>query len=148
MIYSVSSLQVQVAHSAQSKRKLYLHTDVAVIHASTVQSASITKDTWPVLQAEKINMRILRRVQQERDHYRSEMARFRTENASLLNEIDVLKARLSDREGERVVQEAVDAQRKACTDYIKNKVGVEDAACINSPPVSEILHFMGYVDVA
>ncbi|KAF8840341.1 hypothetical protein BDN67DRAFT_651367 [Paxillus ammoniavirescens] len=75
---------------------------------------------------------ILRKVQQERDHYRSETARLRTENASLLNEIDVLKARLSDREGERVVQEAVGAQRKACINYIKNKVGVEDTAHASS----------------
>ncbi|KIJ11932.1 hypothetical protein PAXINDRAFT_171547 [Paxillus involutus ATCC 200175] len=87
---------------------------------------------------------ILRKVQQERDHYRSETARLRTENASLLNDIDVLKARLSDREGERVVQEAVDAQRKACIDYIKNEVGVEDVArawsaegSIDSPPHDE-----------
>ncbi|KIJ11933.1 hypothetical protein PAXINDRAFT_101497 [Paxillus involutus ATCC 200175] len=66
----------------------------------------------------------LRKVQQERDRYRSETARLRTENASLLNEIDVLKVRLSDLEGERIVHEVVDAQHKPC---IKNEIMVEDA---------------------
>ncbi|KAF9234833.1 hypothetical protein BU15DRAFT_78666 [Melanogaster broomeanus] len=73
----------------------------------------------------------LRKAQKERDHYRSETARLRTENATLLNELDVLKAQLSDIDGERVIQDAVEAQRKACVNSIQTRtserqVGVTD----------------------
>ncbi|KAF8840342.1 hypothetical protein BDN67DRAFT_651451 [Paxillus ammoniavirescens] len=71
----------------------------------------------------------LRKVQQECDRYRSETARLRTENASLLNEIDVLKVRLSDLEGGRTIHEAVDAQRKPC---INNKIVVKDVVYASS----------------
>ncbi|KAF9222349.1 hypothetical protein BS17DRAFT_881171 [Gyrodon lividus] len=74
----------------------------------------------------------LRKVQQERDYYRSEMAKLRTDYTSLLNENDMLKARLLDIDGEKVIQEAVDAQREACVNCIKlseRKTEIEDAAC-------------------
>ncbi|KAF9222348.1 hypothetical protein BS17DRAFT_783580 [Gyrodon lividus] len=67
----------------------------------------------------------LRKVQKERDHYRSETARLRTENASLLNEVDTLKARLSDIDGEKFITEAVDAQCKASFNHIQKKVELE-----------------------
>jgi hypothetical protein len=47
----------------------------------------------------------LRKALQERDHYRSETAKFRTENAKLQNDIDALFAQLSDLDGLRKMEE-------------------------------------------
>ncbi|KAF9228221.1 hypothetical protein BS17DRAFT_328314 [Gyrodon lividus] len=47
----------------------------------------------------------LRKAQQERDHYRSETARLRTENAKLQNDIDAVFAQLSDMDGLRRMHE-------------------------------------------
>ncbi|KIJ66159.1 hypothetical protein HYDPIDRAFT_110345 [Hydnomerulius pinastri MD-312] len=70
----------------------------------------------------------LQRVQQEREHYRLETARLRTENASLLNEIDALKAQLSDVDGQQVFQAAASEDYNTCADRTpKRMIEIEDA---------------------